>query len=230
MRQLSSILLPSAFCKDGTWDGLKDWFFHWFSTIKHWRSQVWWLNLPGRNSGYGFQMRQWDHAKIHTGSGPDHPISISGISIWRNWDTIWFVSIPSLSLWVWTTWKTVTLSEVKWDQLETRNLIGWRNFHSSWDFQGDSWVQKQSNKWETIFCPFIQTCLAACKLFRDSFQPEYSIFSVFQDSLRDLMNIYSQSHVWIKLLCSDNKKQIRTSFDAVLRRNSFISPINTELC
>ena len=104
MRQLSSILLPSAFCKDGTWDGLKDWFFHWFSTIKHWRSQVWWLNLPGRNSGYGFQMRQWDHAKIHTGSGPDHPISISGISIWRNWDTIWFVSIPSLSLWVWTTW------------------------------------------------------------------------------------------------------------------------------
>ena len=46
-----------------------------------------------RNSGYGFQMRQWDHAKIHTGSGPDHPISISGISIWRNWDTIWFVSI-----------------------------------------------------------------------------------------------------------------------------------------
>ena len=48
MRQLSSILLPSAFCKDGTWDGLKDWFFHWFSTIKHWRSQVWWLNSPGR--------------------------------------------------------------------------------------------------------------------------------------------------------------------------------------
>ena len=33
------------------------------------------------------------------------------------------------------------------------------------------------------------------KLHWDSFLSEYSIFSVFQDSLRDLMNIYSQSHV-----------------------------------